>query len=279
MKRRLFLNSSLAATFLTVAGPNFSMASVFDDNKVISTNPNYLRRGNMKKDFFRHNEKDRTRTSPTLPWSYNIIKDPTSTAPTKYVERFELRDRDYWTVGWDGDAADKHRVEIMGDAVRYGDEHFYEWNIYIEDNFLQGMDDESTCGPNIYEPVGNNGQTVVQFHIRGYRPSVYRMTTTLYNGKKRKVYRIAEYSDIVNRWVNIKWQVKWHHTEGYHRIWVDGKEKVSVSGYTLGKNSDTANIKYGMYRNGVKKWEGLNPGKKTPTKYILYSGVSRSDVR
>lgn len=273
MQRRAFLNTALSAASISIVTPFTSDAGAFDDFKIISTNPNHIRRGNLPKVKFSTGGP-----APQLGHSYNIVRDPTGSAPTRKVERFELRYRDYWE---NEGKSDKHRIEVgtgVG-GIQYGDEHLYEWNFFIEEDFLQGIDDTCHVFGNVHDFSSvHKHQTNHLLTIHGYRPNVYRLSASIYNGRKREIHTIAKYREIVDRWVNVKWHVKWSEN-GFHRYWIDGVSRYEYSGFTLHSQSpsDTIRMNYGLYRGSVSKWEKSN-GKKEQPKKMLVSGFKRSSV-
>lgn len=255
--------------------PFIATASVFDSNRIISRDPNEIRRGNLPKVQFQVGGNGEN----ILPHSYGVITDPTGNAPTKSVERFELRHRDYWEN--EGNA-DKHRIEIgpgLG-SVQYGDEHLYEWNFFIEQDFLQGFADTCNifCNVHDFSPV-HRYQSNLGLALHGYRPNVYRMSVTIYNGRRREIHTLANYSEVVGRWVNIKWHVKWSE-DGFHRYWIDDVGRFEYRGFTLHSQTpnDSVRVNYGLYRtSSIAEWERLNR-KPEQTKRMLVSDYKRNNV-
>lgn len=274
MKRRTFLTSSICASGLNFATPFKASASVFDDNRIVSGDPNNIRRGNLPKVHLQVGGNGEN----ILPHSYAVVVDPTGNAPTRNVERFELRYRDYWE---NEGHADKHRIEVgpgLG-SVQYGDEHLYEWNFFIEEDFLQGLNDTCHIFGNVHDFSDvHRYQTNHLLTLHGYRPNVYRFSTTIYNGRRREIHTIANYPEVVGRWVNMKWHVKWSE-DGFHRYWMDDQFKFEYRGFTLSSRTpnDTARINYGLYRGQATEWERLN-GKPEQTKRILVSDYKRNNV-
>jgi hypothetical protein len=259
---------------MTFASPLKANASVFDDNHIISTDPNEIKRGNLPNVHLQNGGTGEV----ILPHSYSIVADPTNKAPTRKVERFELRHRDYWE---NEGQADKHRIEVgpgLG-SVQYGDEHLYEWNFFIEDDFLQGFDDTCHIFGNVHDFSDvHRYQTSHMLTLHGYRRNVFRLSTTIFNGRSREIHTLSPYAELVGRWVNFKWHVKWSE-EGFHRYWIDGSFRYEYRGFTLSSRTptDTARINYGLYRNRVLEWEQLN-GKPEQTKRMLVSDYKQSNV-
>lgn len=249
-----------------MATPFIANASVFDNNQIVSTDPNSIRRGDFGKVYITWGGEMRGNIQP---YAYSIIKDPTGSAPTKNVERFELRYRDYWeNEGW----AQKHRIQVQGGKVEYNSEQIYEWNFFIEEDFLQGLADGCHIGPDIFDFSGNHGYSnPMMFYIHGYRRSVFRFSTIWFNGRKREIHTLVDYDECVNKWVNVKWQVKWNES-GFHRIWVNDDMKINYNGFTL-RDCPPMDFPYGLYRGQVDEWERAN-GRREQPKKILYSGFA-----
>ncbi len=265
MKRRTFIKSSICASGFTLATPFIANASVFDNNQIVSTDPNSIRRGDFGEVYIVAGGEGVN----IQPYAYSIIKDPTGSAPTKNVERYELRYRDYWEFeGW----AHKHRIQVQGGKVEYNSEQIYEWNFFVEEDFLQGLDDICHIGPDIFDHSGNHGYSnPIMFSLHGYRRSVFRLSTIWFNGHRREIHKLVDWDECVNKWVNVKWQVKWNEN-GFHRIWVNDDMKINYNGFTL-RECPPMDFPYGLYRGEVDKWERLN-GRREQPKKILYSGFA-----
>ena len=67
-------------------------------------------------------------------YGYQIVKDVTGSAPTKLIERFEVRPGDCTAQGgWDDCGADRERSESMqlNRDISIGTTEWYGWQIYV----------------------------------------------------------------------------------------------------------------------------------------------------
>ena len=71
-------------------------------------------------------------------YGYEVIEDPTGHAPTKYVERFEVRPGDcHYSNGWSDCRSDRERSELSErNKKTLNGEYWYGWSLYIPENFV-----------------------------------------------------------------------------------------------------------------------------------------------
>lgn len=130
LRRRTFLSGATAATALSWPGSGLSQTAEratrvrLSDSRIMSARRSY---------------------------SYNIIADPTGSAPTDRIERFELRGGDCPTIGRDcvprpfgnGRTVQRTRTEkVIETRLRDGDEGLFRYWLYLpsaEFNFVDSV--------------------------------------------------------------------------------------------------------------------------------------------
>ncbi len=204
-------------------------------------------------------------------YGYKVVKDITKTAPTDYIEIFEVHPGDCSSnSGWSDCANDRERSELSGSKDNYpGDEYWYGWSIYIPKSYI-----------NIYPTKTALGQ----FHQKGSHPVWMFQNSTggLYldqqvHGHTEKYYPLLTKKEFKGRWHTIKLHVKWSkNNDGFFYVWIDGKQKVKYIGQTMDANQ--VYFKYGVYRSFLSRYKDKYGVQKVPAQKVYYSNVKRSET-
>ena len=202
-------------------------------------------------------------------YGYRVIKDITGSAPTKYIEVFEVHPGDCSSnSGWNDCATDRERSELSGSKDNYpGDEFWYGWSIYV---------------PKDYKNIYPSKTALGQFHQKGSHPVWMFQNSTggLYldnqvHGYTEKYYLLIPKKEFKGKWHTIKVHAKWSRgDDGFFYVWVDGKQKVKYKGPTM----DVSQIyfKYGIYRSFLSRYKNRYKVQKVPAQKVYYSNVKRS---
>lgn len=276
INRRDFTFGGVAAlgySAFTQANAQSTAPEATSSYKIRSKNPNFLKRQRGKFN------KAALSSKELREHNYAIVEDFTGSAPTKYIERFELREGDCF--GKSDCRTQRERSEVMiGNSAEYGKEYWYQTYFFVPEGFHV-----RNCYNNVvfnFHTNYKNGKwrnTALITPIMGGRESVTRHYAMIYNGKKRKRVKLKSYNSMVGRWNKIELNSKWHEN-GFHRMYYDGQLVMDYQGYTLGSDAQTPFMwHYGLYRGSIqdkkKKWN-LDT---FPTQWAAYSGARVSQKR
>lgn len=203
---------------------------------------------------------------------YQVVDDPTGTAPTAKVERFEVRPGDCASdSGWSDCKNDRERSELSQQKPREnpGSSHWYGWSIYF---------------PKDYITVAPTKVALGQFHQTGAHPVwMFQETSGGYflddqvTGYTRRYHELILDNDLRGKWHQVEVHVMWTNKgDGFFKVWVNGEEKVNYAGPTMAKND--VYFKYGLYRTFVSRYEQAHK-KPIPTQVVYFSNVRRTSSR
>jgi len=203
-------------------------------------------------------------------YGYSVVPDPTGTAPTEYVERFEVRPGDCSSdSGWSDCANDRERSELSGSKDNYpGSEFWYGWSLYIDEDY-----------PNIYPTK----TALAQFHQKDDYPAfMFQNSSGGYwidrnFGTTTHEVKIIDDEDFRGRWNKIEVHAKWHERDGFFIVYVNGEEKWRYEGQTM--TADAVYFKYGVYRSFLDKYKSAYSVEDVPKQVAYYSNVKRSRSR
>lgn len=268
MKRRRFIHSGIAMLGLSGCG-NSTVNPVTNTpvaGEVVSTDPNFLHNARLDLGKMRFAGEQ-----PYESYSYQVMNDPTLTAPTKLVERFELREENCFIPR--DCQMDKQRSEIQGEGAAYNLECKYEMSVYIPKGF-HPFGTYCHVGLNLHAR-NNNGtnNTALIMPLMGGDDTVTRLYAMIFNGQKRERHVMIPYLDMVDKWTKLEVHSKWHEG-GFHKIYVNDMLVVDYQGYTLGdKTQSPFDLKYGLYRGRVNEYKRKYNMKRYPDQVAYYSGV------
>ena len=268
MQRRVFLKTGIASVALNgcVTTTEENLVSSASPGDLISRNPSYLGRSRGVLGSMRFAGE-----LPYKDYSYQVLADPTLTAPTSVVERFELREGDCFIPK--DCKMDKQRSEIQGVGAAYNLECRYQMWVYIPKNF-HVFGTYCHVGLNLHAKNNNgtNNTALIMPLMGGDDPST-RLTAMIFNGKKRERHKIISYLDMVEKWTKLEVHSKWHE-DGFHRIYANNELAVDYKGYTLGQKTQSPfDLKYGLYRGSINLKKKQYNMRRFPDQVAYYAGV------
>ena len=245
-------------------------ASITSIKSYRSTNPSAVNRGIFGK---------AKRSLNKSPHGYTVISDPTTNAPTKLVEVFEVRPGDCYknpgVNGWDDCSHDRERSELTENNSkpnRHGSEFWYGWNIYFPENYI-----------NIYPTKTALGQ----FHQRSSHPiwmfdnasssGGYMLEETVSDYARTRHKLISE-EDLRGKWQKIEVHAKWSRSDtGVFQVWVNGDLKLDYKGKTM--TAKEVYFKYGVYRSYMVNYKAENKVSEVPAQTVYFSNVKKGHAR
>ena len=230
---------------------------------------NKIERGNFREGF---------RSLNNTSHGYKVIADPTGSAPTPNVEKFEVRHGDCGVIdSWSDCATDRERSEIHTGSDNYeGSEYWYGWSLYLPSDF-----------PDLY-PVN---QTLGQFHQEGnplgcssflFEKSWHGLIIDRqFLCRARDEVEILSNKELFGNWNKFEVHAKWSNKDdGYFDIYVNGELKYNWKGRTM--NGTVVYMKYGIYRSFLSRYcrvHDCSDNKIVPTQIALYANVKRAKTR
>lgn len=224
-----------------------------------------------------------TRSNSTTKHGYQIVKDPTESAPTEMVERFEVRSGDCSGLDCSSESSggtrsgSRERSEIATDKNYQNSEYWYGWSIFVPKDHINiwpvnltlgqfynidGSIDSATCSSFMFQNSAGLGA------LRGGLTidRQYRCTTQEY-------VNILTDEELIGRWNKIEVHAKWSSSDdGIFEVYANEKLKYSFKGRTT--EGSGVFLKYGIYRSWIKRY--LGP---VPTQIVYYSNVKRAKTR
>ena len=213
------------------------------------------------------------RSLNTTPHGYTIIPDPTGTAPTESIERFEVRSGDCGANrGWNDCETDRERSELSerGGRNPSGSTWWYGWSFYVPSDF-----------PNIYPAKVALGQfhqekAHVVWMFQNDRGGLHLDDQV--DGRTRRYHPLITEEDLRGRWHRIEVQARWSpDDDGYFRVWVNGSQKVDYAGRTM--TAKRVYFKYGLYRSFISRFRDATGEHAVPTQTVLFANVRRAESR
>jgi len=206
-------------------------------------------------------------------YGYQIVKDVTGSAPTKLIERFEVRPGDCSANigGWDDCATDRERSEISQENkdIFIGNTEWYGWHLFV---------------PKEHKDIWPTAVYMGQFHQVHAKPAwmFYNRFDGYYLdyhvGKDFQFAKLLDIKDFLGQWNKIEVNAKWSDgNDGYFRVYVNGKLNVNFGGKTA--SASKLYFKYGIYRSFVSRYKIVSHGKVPPTQIIYFTKVKRGSSR
>ena len=204
------------------------------------------------------------------PYAHTIIDDVTKSAPTKKIERFELRAGDCSKdPTWDDCKTDRERTELVQRVLSEinNKTRWYGWSFYFPKNHKDVWPVKLTISQFLDE--GYDLPAWV-FHVNN-KGIVIENTLT----RPGLTQLLIKKEDMLEKWHNIQIETFFSKKEdGKFNIWVNGKEVFKYSGATL--KSDVYFFKYGLYRAFLSR---AKKRKRIPTQYIYFSNLRLEDTQ
>ena len=206
-------------------------------------------------------------------YGYQVVNDPTGTAPSQFVERFEVRPGDCnANTGWNDCKTDRERSELSekGERNPVGSTYWYGWSIFVPDDYV-----------NIYPTKTALGQ----FHQEGSHPAwMFQNGSGGYflddhiSGSTRHYHKLIDEDELRGKWHHIEVHAKWAtKNDGFFKVWVNGTEKVDYIGPTM--TATKIYFKYGVYRSFLARYRKAKGAQEVPAQTVYYANVRRATVR
>jgi len=204
------------------------------------------------------------RSLNTKTYGFAQIDDPTGLAPTKIVDRFEVRAGDCsGDTGWSDCANDRERSERSSSLIN--GEMWTHWSIYLPENYPIIFPVKVALG----QFHQRNGHVVWMFQNGNGGYTVDNQT----NGGTLETKKILSDSDMRGKWNDILVHVRWDSgDDGFFQVYVNGETSPRYSwfGRTKSPNKEVY-FKYGVYRSFVSRRDGPEP-----TQVALFSDLKAS---
>jgi hypothetical protein len=245
-------------------------ASITSIKSYRSTNPSAVNRGIFGK---------AKRSLNKAPHGYTVISDPTTNAPTKLVEVFEVRPGDCYknpgVNGWDDCSHDRERSELTENNSkpnRHGSDYWYGWSIYFPEDYINIYPTKTALG----QFHQKDSDPIWMFH-NADRAGGYKVVGTVGNLLKTKQTLISE-EDLRGQWHKIEVHAKWSRSDtGVFQVWVNGELKLDYKGRTM--TAKQVYFKYGVYRSYMVNYKAENKTSEVPAQTVYYSNVKKSHAR
>lgn len=206
-------------------------------------------------------------------YGYSVIDDPTGSAPTKFVERFEVRPGDCGSnAGWSDCLNDRERSELseLRKSVTRGTSQWYGWSLFLPENYVNIYPTKVALGQFHQE----NSHVIWMFQNS---KGGYHLDDQVF-GSTRRYYTLIDESELRGKWHRIEVQADWtDEDDGFFRVWVDGEQKVDYSGPTM--TAKASYFKYGIYRSFLSRYRNLNGIEEVPGQVVYFANVRRAGDR
>jgi len=204
---------------------------------------------------------------------YTVVEDPTGTAPTAMVERFEVRPGDCSrNEGWDDCKKDRERSELSEQrkTTGAGQEWWYGWSLYIPDDYVNVYPAKVALGQ--FHQDGSHVIWMFKNHDGGYH--LHDMVPDF----TRRQHELIPAAEMRGRWHRIEVHARWSRDDdGFFKVWADGVQKVDYAGKTM--TARAVYFKYGLYRTAVSRYKFSKSVDEVPTQIVYYANVKRSRTR
>jgi hypothetical protein len=160
--------------------------------------------------------------------------------------RVELREGDVAGVGGDGEATERTEIQLAREHwARFGETHEYAFSMYVPPDFpvadvrLVTSQWKQTCNA----CTQNRSPIVAQRYRRGE----LRITIETPKGRQTIFRRPGL---IQGRWLDLRYRIRFHLTDGAVAAWLDGTQVADYRG-PLGFDDDPPDVYFrlGLYRN------------------------------
>lgn len=201
---------------------------------------------------------------------YSVIPDPTGSAPSEMVERFEVRPGDCTAKDC---LRDRERSELS-QRNKYnnvdGNTHWYSWSFYLPEDFPNVMPTKVALG----QFHQYHGSPVLMFQHRYDGFFIDRQ----FFGHTQTLTKLIEEEDLRGKWHTIVMNVKWsREKDGLIKIWVNDELKYTYEGLNLTESSSY--FKFGIYRSFLSRYKNTNGVDEVPTQIAYFSNVRKANSR
>jgi hypothetical protein len=207
------------------------------------------------------------RSLNNTPHGYLILPDPTGSAPTSMVERFEVRPGDCGeSPGWSDCETDRERSELFANKDRLGSSWWYGWSIFVPKHYPVVYPTKTALGQ--FHQVGAQPAFMFQNHSGG-------LTIDRNFGRTTNTHQLITHEEMVGRWTTIEVYAEWG-AEGTFRVYVNGDLEWVFTGTTA--EADPY-FKYGIYRSFLSRYISHSGEGEVPAQVVLYSNVRQARSR
>lgn len=207
------------------------------------------------------------------PHGYAAIEDPTRTAPTKIVERFEVRPGDCGgDSSWNDCEQDRERSELAekNRSITRGKSYWYGWSLYVPEDYVNVYPTKVALG----QFHQHKAPPVWMFQNSG---GGYHLDRQIH-GSTKEYYKLIDEEDLRGKWHHIEMNVKWSDgIDGFFKVWVNGIQHVDYSGLTM--TTTKTYFKYGIYRTFMSRYRRSEGVDEVPGQVVLFANVRRARER
>lgn len=211
------------------------------------------------------------RSLNTKDYGYEVVEDFTGEAPATLIEKFEVRSGDCssGSGGWSDCATDRERSELSGPKNNFsGSEHWYGWSIYVPENYPNVFPTKTALGQFHQE----NGSPAFMFQNKDGGYWIDRNF-----GYTSHLVPLISKEDFKGKWHKIEVNAKWHPSNGFFVVYVNGEEKWKFEGKTISEK--VVYFKYGVYRSFMQKYKSSNNEEEVPAQTVYFANVKRAKSR
>jgi Polysaccharide lyase len=220
------------------------------------------------------------RTLNSTSHGYNVIKDPTGSAPTEYVERFEVRPGDCSQDSiWSDCKNARERSMIKSNIGSFlGHEEKYSLYMFVPEDW-KDINPASNMYVQFYQPhkPGIDGYGQALFGVMLTERGLY-IENFIKFYKKSPTYDIKE---LKGKWTKIEIHVKWMddsddgNSDGFYKIYINGNLFDEFHGNTASRyGNDEMLFVYGNYRFFLNLVTFP-----LPTQVVYYANVKRERIK
>lgn len=214
------------------------------------------------------------RSLSTAPHGYAVLPDVTNAAPTRMIEKFEVRAGDCGSnAGWNDCETDRERSELSEKHKNTGPgvERWYGWYIYFPTDYQNVFPTKVALGQ--FHQYRSHVIWMFQNHEGGYHLDNH------VTGRGKKYRKLIDETELRGRWHRLEVHVRWSTDDGngFLNVWVNGDRKVSYVGRTM--TASTVYFKYGLYRSFVSRYQNHFAEPDVPTQTVYYAGVKAGKTR
>jgi len=204
---------------------------------------------------------------------YQIIPDPTGTAPVKYVEKFEVRPGDCSSNStWNDCSNDRERSELSEryKTTKSGSEFWYGWSVYFPMDYTNVYPTKVALGQ--FHQQGSHVIWMFQNSNGGYH------IDNQVRGHSEKYDILIPEKELRGKWHKIEIHVKWDTKyTGFMKVWVNGIQKSNFEGRTM--DASRVYFKYGLYRSYLSRYKRAENKTDVPAQTVYFANVKRGKTR
>ena len=161
---------------------------------------------------------------------HQVVEDPTGTAPTKHVDRFEVRAGDCSADAvWSDCKAGSERSETVGPKEdRMGKEEWYGWYIYMPEDWKDVFPANNIYGA--FHQADAGGVLTTRMANKGLH---------VWHALKDRVQPSYDIDLMRGKWTKIEMYVKWEKEvdgvmpDGFLNVYVNGEMLYTYKGATF----------------------------------------------